>query len=119
MMCNNKYSNEKLQIIMDIYTSINIKYLNYIGDKTINILKLDKPVQPRHETYVKIIANYDIIYKIIQDIHIIYWTYYDLCDLRKEKNYYIKLNDDLYNYLKKLFNNKNYDIIMFIINFIS
>ena len=136
MMCKNKYSNEKLQIIMDIYTNINIKYLNRIEDNPIRICKLGEPVQPKNETYVKIIPNYDMVYKIIEDIQRMYWCYYDLCDLRKEKNYYIKLNNYLYQYLRGLFDkymfNKVYnlehnenieyqicDVIIFIIDFIS
>ncbi|WP_157150304.1 hypothetical protein [Brachyspira sp. SAP_772] len=131
-----EYPNEKLQIIMDIYTNINIKYLNRIEDKQIRLCKLGEPVQSENETYFKIIPNYDIVYKIIEDIQRMYWFYYDLCDLRKEKNYYIKLNDSLYQYLIQLFDkyifSKSYnlehnenieyqicDVIIFIIDFIS
>lgn len=133
MMCNYKYPNEKLQIIMDIYTNINIKYLNRIEDKQIHLCKLDEPVQSENETYFKIIPNYDIVYKIIEDIQGMYWCYYDRCDSRKEKNYHIKLNDSLYQYLRLLFDKYKYifsksnenieyqicDVIIFIIDFIS
>ena len=94
IMLENNYKSEKLEIIVDIYTSINIKYIKKFSGNILEFGLLD----------YKYMLNYEVIYKVFIDINKMYKLYYYHYKTK------IRLNTDLYKYISEIFSPIKYNI---------